>query len=118
MGRPPSLTAEMKSIPGLSVEEMADRLGQADFFVFDNNPPRRWAAGHLKGARNLDPADHTDAELPSDKAATLLFHCSEPTCGACRFAAGRARQMGYINVFVMLAGINGWQEAGNPVEKG
>jgi rhodanese-related sulfurtransferase len=32
--------------------------------------------------------------------------------------AGRAQEFGYKNVFVMPAGIIGWQEAGLPVEKG
>ena len=33
-------------------------------------------------------------------------------------AAGRAVEMGYANVFVMPAGIDGWLKAGKPVEKG
>jgi rhodanese-related sulfurtransferase len=32
--------------------------------------------------------------------------------------AGRALKFGYKNVFVMPAGIIGWQEAGLPLEKG
>ena len=37
---------------------------------------------------------------------------------ACHQAAREAVKLGYKNVFVMSAGIQGWQKAGKPVEKG
>uniref|UniRef100_A0A831TAP4 Rhodanese domain-containing protein n=1 Tax=Thermorudis peleae TaxID=1382356 RepID=A0A831TAP4_9BACT len=40
------------------------------------------------------------------------------TVSVSRFAARRAQQMGYASVFVMRAGIRGWQEASKPVERG
>jgi rhodanese-related sulfurtransferase len=33
-------------------------------------------------------------------------------------AARRAAKLGWKNVFVMVAGIDGWVKAGKPVEKG
>ncbi len=33
-------------------------------------------------------------------------------------AARAAARLGYRNVYVMPAGISGWQKAGKPVEKG
>jgi rhodanese-related sulfurtransferase len=36
---------------------------------------------------------------------------------ACHEGAGRAVKFGYKNVFVMPAGIQGWEKAGLPVEK-
>ncbi len=105
-------------VPEISVEDVADRLGQGDLYVFDVNPRERWARGHVPRAVNLDPADFTIADLPEDRTATLVFYCSDPRCGASRFAARRAQQMGYTSVFVMPAGIRGWREAGKPVERG
>lgn len=102
----------------MSVHEVASRLGQSGFYVFDVNPRGRWAAGHVPGARNLDPAGFTEADLPVDRGATLVFYCSDPRCGACRFAARRAQQMGYAGVYIMPAGIRGWRQAGKPVERG
>jgi rhodanese-related sulfurtransferase len=32
--------------------------------------------------------------------------------------AGRAASLGYKNVYVMPAGIAGWEKAGKPVDKG
>ncbi|MER3545792.1 MAG: rhodanese-like domain-containing protein [Chloroflexota bacterium] len=102
----------------LSVDEVAGSLGKNGFHVFDVNPRARWSMGHVPGAINLDPADFTAADLPADRNVTLVFYCSDPGCGASRFAARRAQQMGYANVFVMPAGIRGWLEAGKPVERG
>jgi len=37
---------------------------------------------------------------------------------ACHQAARAAVAYGYKNVFIMPAGIQGWEKAGKPVEKG
>lgn len=37
---------------------------------------------------------------------------------ACHQAARAAVNLGYRNVYIMSAGIQGWQKAGKPVEKG
>jgi rhodanese-related sulfurtransferase len=37
---------------------------------------------------------------------------------ACHEAAREAVMLGYTNVFIMPAGIAGWEKAGRPVEKG
>lgn len=65
-------------IPELSVADVAARLGQSDFFVYDNNGHGRWKRGHVPGAKNLNAYDYDASELPGDKAATLVFYCSGP----------------------------------------
>ncbi|HEY0480589.1 MAG TPA: rhodanese-like domain-containing protein [Kofleriaceae bacterium] len=62
----------------LTVLEVAARLGQPGFFVFDNNGPGRWKRGHVPGAKNLNAYSYDPGELPPDKAATLVFYCSGP----------------------------------------
>ena len=37
---------------------------------------------------------------------------------ACHQAARAAVTLGYRNVYIMSAGIQGWEKAGRPVEKG
>lgn len=92
-------------------------LGQSGFYVYDVNPRGRWASGHVPGARNLDPADFTHDDLPADKDVILVFYCKDRSCGASRYAAWRAKGMGYRKVFVMTAGIEGWLQAGLKVEQ-
>ena len=65
-------------IPELTIAEVAARLGQPNFFVFDNNGPGRWKRGHVPGATNLNAYNYDESELPPDKTATLVFYCSGP----------------------------------------
>jgi len=68
----------MDDIPELSVSDVAARLGQPGFFVFDNNGAGRWKRSHVPGARNLNPHTFEASALPPDKNATLVFYCSGP----------------------------------------
>ena len=65
-------------IPELTVDEVAARLGQPGFHVFDNNGEGRWKRSHVPGAKNLNPHTFEAADLPADKSATLVFYCSGP----------------------------------------
>lgn len=68
----------MDDIPELSVAEVAARLGQPDFFVFDNNGAGRWRRSHVPGAKHLNAYQFDASALPTDKTATLVFYCSGP----------------------------------------
>ena len=68
----------MEDIPELSVAEVAARLGQPDFFVYDNNGHGRWRRSHVPGAKHLNPHHYEMTALPSDRAATLVFYCTGP----------------------------------------
>lgn len=98
-------------LPHITVSDAArlQQAGGAD--IFDCNPHRVWAKHHVPGARNIDPADYTAADLPTDHDRTLIFYCSDPMCGAGPHAARRARRFGYRNVLVMSDGIKGWLNA-------
>ena len=65
-------------IPELTVSQVAERLGQPDFFVFDNNGAGRWKRSHVPGAKNLNAHSYDAGELPPDRTATLVFYCSGP----------------------------------------
>jgi rhodanese-related sulfurtransferase len=84
--------------------------------VIDVNSPQVWAKAHVPGARNLDPANYTDSELPPDRNGLVVFYCSNPMCRKAPNAARRARQFAYSNVQVMSAGISGWVAAKLPTE--
>jgi rhodanese-related sulfurtransferase len=69
---------EDEAIPELTVSDVAARLGQPGFHVYDNNGPARWKRSHVPGAKNLSPHDYDRSELPDDTDATLVFYCSGP----------------------------------------
>jgi rhodanese-related sulfurtransferase len=72
------VTDAIDEIPELTVDQVAARLGQPNFHVFDNNGRGRWARSHVPGAKNLNAYDYDASELPADTAATLVFYCSGP----------------------------------------
>jgi rhodanese-related sulfurtransferase len=86
--------------------------------VFDVNSPQSWMQARVPGARNLDPANFNDTDLPQDKQSSLVFYCSNPLCRKAPNAARRAKKMGYGKVKVMSAGISGWLAARLPTEGG
>jgi len=93
----------------ISPRELRDATGVA---IFDVNSPQSWMSAHVPGAAHFD----SDADLPADKSATLVFYCSNPLCRKAPNAAKRAKTLGYANVRVMSAGISGWISAGLPTE--
>ena len=86
--------------------------------VIDVNSRLSWIKARVPGARNLDPADYKDSDLPPDKNDVLVFYCSNPMCRKAPNAARRAKKIGYSNVHVMSAGISGWLAAKLPTESG
>ena len=68
----------MDDIPELSIEEVARRLGEPGFHVFDNNGRGRYKRSHVPGATNLNAYSFETSDLPSDPSATLVFYCSGP----------------------------------------
>ena len=68
----------MHDISELSIADVATRLGQPGFFVFDSNGHGRWKRGHVPGAKNVNAYHYDASALPDDKAATLVFYCSGP----------------------------------------
>jgi rhodanese-related sulfurtransferase len=103
---------ETKSFPELSVKEVAELIAAGGVVIVDVNPRRRWASGHLPGAINLDAGEFTESDIPAHKSVSVVFYCSDPDCGASRYAARKAAKMGFVNVFTMPAGIRGWLAGG------
>ena len=48
--------------------------------VIDVNSPQSWMKAHVPGAKNLDPVDYKDSDLPPDKNGVVVFYCSNPMC--------------------------------------
>ncbi len=103
-------------LAALAPTDVQKRLKETNFFVFDNNQKERFDKGHVPGAKWVDPSAITAATLPADKAATLVFYCADPHCGACHIGAEAAIKLGYKNVYIMPEGIAGWEGAKLPTE--
>ena len=106
----------LESISPAELQQLLDVGGPVT--IFDVNSPQSWTAAHVPAARNLDPAEFSERDMPADKDAAIIFYCSNFLCRKAPNAARRARNMGHTNVRVMSAGISGWQNAGLPTESG
>lgn len=111
-------TSAERSFAMMSVEEVAAGIEGPDarLAVFDSNRREVFEEHHVPGATWLRyDAVSTDA-LPADTATPIVFYCANEQCGASHQAAEAAMDLGYTNVSVMGAGIEGWVAAGMPVE--
>ncbi len=76
---------------------------------------------HIPGAINVPvlSGDFTEAKLTSviGKDQPVVFYCNcGPNCVYSPFAAEKALEMGFQNVRYLKAAIDGWNEAGFPIE--
>jgi hypothetical protein len=74
----PATSGELKP---LTVDQVAAMLAASDgkTFIYDNNNKESWVEGHVPSARWVDSDHVTAADLPGDKAATLVFYCHNET---------------------------------------
>ena len=59
----------------LTVDQVAQKVGQPGVFVYDNNRQDEWQEGHVPTAKWVDYKKVTASDLPPDKDATLVFYC-------------------------------------------
>ena len=73
----------------------------------------------LPGAKSLtDKATAEEAaKLIPSKEHLVVTYCANPKCPASDRLAKHLTKLGYKNVIELPAGIQGWKEAGKPVEK-
>lgn len=104
--------------PDVSVTEVKALVESKKAVIIDVNGSDSFKKGRVPGA--LDYAaikDKLEAKLPKDKSTLIVAYCGGPSCKAYQSAAAAAEKLGYKNVKHMSAGISGWKEAGQKVEK-
>jgi rhodanese-related sulfurtransferase len=102
----------------VTVDQVASRIDAHDehLAVYDANHRETFDEHHVPGAHWVHYDNLTAEELPADHATSLVFYCANEQCSASHVAAEHAIDMGYTDVSVMGAGIQGWISAGKPVE--
>ncbi len=114
--------ADTTGLATLTVGELAALIaeGGSSVAVYDaNTSDVREKHGVIPGAVLLSNARDFDVakELSSDPGGKLVFYCYSEMCSAGPMAARKALESGLENVYVLPAGITGWTDAGQPVEK-
>lgn len=113
---PAKESKEKEPFGRLTVDEVEKLIKAKSIAVFDNNSKERYEKGHVPTATWVSIADFDAKVLPADKDAKLVFYCGNEKCMACHAGAKKALEAGYKNVFIMPAGIAGWEKANKPVE--
>lgn len=104
--------------PDISVTDLKKAIEDKKVTVIDVNGSDSYKAGHVPTAIDFDATgDKLAKKLPADKGALVVAYCGGPSCGAYKAAAMKAKELGYTNVKHMAAGISGWKEAGEKLEK-
>lgn len=111
-----SLISKIMGIKTISPKDLHLAIQNQRVTVIDVNARHRWELAHVPGAINLDPAQFSAKDLPTDSARELVFYCSNVLCRKAPNAARRAMQFGYTDVYVMSAGISGWLDQQLPTE--
>jgi rhodanese-related sulfurtransferase len=102
----------------VSIKEVKELTAAKKAVLLDVNGTESYQKGHVPGALDFAAIkDQLAASLPADKSTVIIAYCGSPKCKAYREAAEAAAKLGYTNVKHMSAGIKGWKEAGEPVEK-
>ncbi|SCB40618.1 rhodanese-like domain-containing protein [Rhizobium multihospitium] len=92
--------------------------GNVDFVLLDVRGPALFQQQHIPGAINLPHGKMTArkmAEWPDD--TLFVVYCAGPHCNGTDKAALRLGTLGK-RVKVMIGGITGWADEGNPFEIG
>ena len=113
-----AVTAFAGEYPDISIDDLKKAIDEKKVTVIDVNGSKSYATGHIPGA--IDYAAKKDdlaSALPQDKNALVVAYCGGPTCSAYKAAATAAEKLGYKNVKHLSAGIAGWKDAKQKLEK-
>lgn len=104
--------------PDISIADLKQAISEKKVTVIDVNGSASYANGHVPGAVDFQAQkDSLASALPKDKDALVVAYCGGPKCNAYKAAAKKATELGYTNVKHLSAGISGWKEAGEKLEK-
>jgi rhodanese-related sulfurtransferase len=113
-----TFTALAGEYADVSIKEVKELIASKKAVLIDVNGTKSYNEGRVPGALDFEAVkDKLASALPADKGTLIVAYCGSPKCKAYKEAAEAATKLGYTNVKHMSAGIKGWKEAGEKVEK-
>jgi rhodanese-related sulfurtransferase len=104
--------------PSVGVGETRQLIAQPSTLVLDVRSPGEFETSHIAGAVNI-PVDRLDPHLREIVAAgggTMVLVCQSG--GRATQAADKLARTGKSDLVVLEGGMNAWEAAGAPVERG
>src|SRR5215510_7021262 len=113
-----AVSAYAGEFPDISISEVKTLTETKKATIIDVNGTESYNKGHVPGALDFAAIKDKFVEsLPKDKNALIVAYCGNPKCKAYHAAAKKAEELGYKNIKHMSAGIQGWKDAGQKMEK-
>jgi rhodanese-related sulfurtransferase len=104
--------------PDISIKDLKKAIAEKKVTVIDANGTESFESGHIPTAIDFESNSAKLAKvLPADKNALIVAYCGGPKCMAYKQAANAAEKLGYKNVKHLSAGISGWKDAGEKMDK-
>ena len=104
--------------PEITINDLKAAMATKSVTLLDANGSDSFKEGHIPGAVDFDATKGKLAKvLPKDKHALIVAYCGGPQCQAYQSAAKAAEKLGYTNVKHLTAGISGWHDAGEKMER-
>jgi rhodanese-related sulfurtransferase len=106
----------------LDVKSLKKRMAQdKPYLLVDVLGPDHFREGHLPNAIAIDlESDHFTEEVEEKaggKEMDVIVYCANAECEASPRAAEDLDDAGFKNVFDFEPGVEGWEEAGEPVSR-
>jgi rhodanese-related sulfurtransferase len=102
----------------ISINDLKAAMASKSVTLLDANGTDTYKEGHIPGAIDFNANKGKLAKvLPKDKSTLIVAYCGGPQCQAYQSAAKAAEKLGYTNVKHLTAGISGWHDAGEKMEK-
>ncbi len=103
--------------PELSLEEVRAALAEGSAVLLDARPEDDFAAGHIPGSLSLfalAPAEQPDHPLLTrlDRGLRVICTCKNAECTIAYTLAWQLEQLGFRDLAIFPAGVEGWQQAG------
>ncbi|PTX93347.1 sulfurtransferase [Spartobacteria bacterium LR76] len=103
----------------ISLPDLKKAIDSKSVTLIDVNGTESYNSGHIPGAIDFFAYQKDLAgKLPADKNALVVAYCYSPQCPAYKLAVDAAEKLGYTNVKHFAPGISGWEEAGQPTQRG
>lgn len=104
--------------PDIKIPELKSAIAAKKVTLLDANGTDSWQKGHIPGAIDFEASKGKLARLlPKDKNALVVAYCGGPKCQAYQAAAKAAEKLGYTNIRHLTAGISGWQDARETMQR-
>ena len=105
--------------PDIKIPELKAAIAAKKVTLLDANGTESWRKGHIPGAIDFEAyaGKKLAKVLPKEKNALVVAYCGGPQCRAYEAAAKAAEKLGYTNIRHLTAGISGWQEARETMQK-